>query len=310
MDVYNRTSSDEKYSAEDRREGLGNYLADLAKDYRRNKIEIFQIIEDTVNEILPKKVNEYVRKFAEFREFPDNTTVKFKVRNGKIKAVSVALGGSVRRTRLDNGGTFILNTSAIQAKVYEEYERIIGGLVNFNELINMVVDAIMEEILKRVYNALIGIFAKLPNANKHTSATLDKAELDKILNVVKAYGNPIIMGTPVALAQITLDSYASEADKNDIRNKGLLGIYKGCPVVEMPNSFEDTENTIKTFTDKYLFILPSSQERIVKVAMEGGLKTREREMEDWTTEYEAYQKVGVAVLAVNNIGMYEISGLS
>lgn len=309
MDAYYKRSSVEKYSAVERGEGLQNYLADLNKDYRNNKNEIFQIIEDTASAILPIKVNEIVRQFAEFKDFPDNTQVKFKVKNGKIKAVEVAVGGTVRRERIDKG-FFTLSTEAIQCKVYEEYERVIGGLVDWSELINMVVDAIMEAVMTKVYVALTGIFSKLPVANAHTSATLDKVELDKIINVIKAYGQPVIMGTPLAISQITLDQYATELDKLDIRNKGYLGQYKGCAVVEIPNSFTDETNTTKVFDDQYLFIIPAGQDKIVKVATEGGLKVREQNGQDWTVNFEAYQKVGVSVLAVNNIGMYKITNLA
>lgn len=309
LDVYYGRSSKEEYTPQERAEGFKNYLKDLNKNYRANKYEIFQILEDTINEILPKKVKEYVRTFAEFKEFDNNTTVKFRVKNGKIKAVAVALGGTVRRTRVDQG-SFEVKTEAIQAKIYEEYERVNGGLVDWAELVNMVIEAITEAILVRIYDALIGIWSKLPAVNKATMASFDKADFDAVLNVVKAYGSPVIMGTPLALAQIPLDASASEADKLDMRNLGRIGVYKGCPVVEMPNSFEDTENTIKTFSDKYIFIIPAGSEKVVKVALEGGIVTRETNREDWTTEFDAYQKVGVAVHAVNNIGMIEITDLA
>jgi hypothetical protein len=309
VDAYYKRTSTDKYTAEDRVEGLRTYLADLNKDYRNNKNEIFQIIEETVNEILPKKVNEIVRNFAEFKDFPDNTKVEFKVKNGKIKAVEVAVGGTVERQRVDKGW-FTVSTEAIQCKVYEEYERVIGGQVEWSELINMVIDAIMETILKKVYNALIGIYSKLPTPNAHTGNTFDAVEFDKIVNVIKAYGTPIIIGTPAGVATIPLTEYASEADKLDIRNKGYLGIYKGLSVIEIPNSFEDNDNAVKVFDDQYLFILPAGAERIVKVAMEGGLKVRDTNGQDWTVNFEAYQKVGVSVFAVNNIGVYKNTSLA
>jgi hypothetical protein len=309
VDAYYKKSSVAEYSAEDREEGLRNYLADLNKDYRNNKNEIFQIIEDTVNEILPKKVLDLVRDFAEFQTFNDNVTVKFKAKNGKIKATWVAIGGTVERNRVDKG-SFTVKTEAVQCKVYEEYERVIGGLVDWTSLINEVVNAIMEAIMRKVYQTLIGVYSKLPAVNAHTTPAFDGAEFTKVANVIKAYGNPVIMGTPLAVAQIPLDTYASEADKMDIRNKGFLGMYKGMSVVELPQSFEDETNLVKVFDDQYLFIIPAGAEKIVKVALEGGLKTRESNGQDWTVNFEAYQKVGVSTFAVNNIGMYKMTNLA
>jgi hypothetical protein len=311
VDVYYKKSTKEGYTAEQRAEGLRNYLADLNKDYRANKNEIFQIVEDTVNEILPKRVLDAVRNFAEFRQFDNNTTCRFKVKNGKIKAVSVAIGGTVRRVRVDKGW-FTMSTEAVMAKVYEEYERVISGQVDWNELINMVSDAINEAILVKIHQALVGIYASLPLANKHSSPSIEQAEFDKILNVVKAYGQPVIMGTPVALGQLPISypNNPSDADKNDIRNKGYVGMYKGAVCVELANSFEDANNAVKMFDDKYIFIVPAGGEKIVKVAMEGGLITRESNGQDWTVNFEAYQKVGVGIQAINNIGMYIVENLA
>lgn len=129
MDAYNRTSSNVEYTAEERGEGFQAYLQDLGKNYRMNKDEIFQIMEETASAILPRKVEDMVKQFAEFKNVDNNTTIKFKIRKGKIKAVEVALGGQVERQRIDNG-TLMLPTEAIECKVYEEFERVIGGYLS------------------------------------------------------------------------------------------------------------------------------------------------------------------------------------
>lgn len=175
---------------------------------------------------------------------------------------------------------------------------------------NMVIESIMEAIMKKVYDTLIALYSKLPTANVHKSSNLELSELDKIVSVIKAYGQPVIMGTGLAISQIKLDTNASEADKLDIRNKGYVGKYKGCPVVEILNSFEDEDNSVKTMSDKYLFILPSGQEKVIKVAMEGGLFLLDTVGKDRTVNFDGYQKVGVGTLAVNNVGMYQIESLT
>lgn len=305
VDAYFGKSSISKYTAEERKDGLQRYLEDLNKDFKRNKLDIYEIIEETVNAVLPIKVRDYVKNFAEYKTYGENVEIVFHNTNGKIKAVEVALGGHVERQRIDKG-SFTIKATALQAKVYEEYERVIGGQVDWNALINRVIDAIMEGILTKVYNSLMAIYSSLPNANKHQNATLDKAEFDKIISTVKAYsGKAIIMGTSLALSKIVLDQYASELDKEDIRNKGYLGLYKGCAVVEIPQSFEDESNTTKIFDEDFLFVLPSANEKLVLVALQGGIKTKDSEGADWTYNFEAYQKVGVAIKQVQHVGMYK-----
>lgn len=307
VDAYFHKSSNTKYSAEQREEGFFNILNDLNKDYRSNKEKIFTIVEETVSEVAPKVVLENIKRWAEFKTFGDNEEVKFLLKNGKIKAVEVALGGHVERHRIDKG-YFSIRSTAIQAKVYEEYERVIGGQVDWSELINLVIKAINDKILEMIYEAVEKLIDKVPKANKSKgTGTIVKKDFDKIVSVVKAYGNPVIMGTPLALSQLPIDvQMATELDKMDMRLKGYLGTYKGCPVVEIENSFEDGRNEKPVFDDTKLFIIPSGDERVVKVAMKGGMKLKTTEGADWTTNFEVYQKVGVAVLAVNHIGIYEI----
>jgi hypothetical protein len=156
----------------------------------------------------------------------------------------------------------------------------------------------------------MSLVSKVPTVNKHVEATnesFNEAELLRIVNIIKSYGNPVIIGTPQAVSQIPMNNTASQTDMDDLRNHGYIGIYRGTPVVEIPNSFEDKENTIPTLNDNFLFIIPSGQEKMIKVAMEGGLHTRSVQEGDWTYSFETYQKVGVSVFEVNNIGIYQMA---
>lgn len=306
VDVYNRKSSDERYSAEERANGLREYLKDLSKDYRNNKNQIFTIIEDTANTILPKKVGEIFNQFAEFKTVGDGETIRFRVKNGKIKAHVMAVGSVAERQRVDHG--FItIKAKSVQAKIYDEYDRFVSGLVDWTEMMNDVISAIMEEIYKMVQSAFEKMYANMPQTNTHTAPTLDEAEFKKLLSVVKAYGSPVIMGTPLAVAQLPLTANASELDKIDLRNLGRLGMYNGCPVIELPNSFEDESNTTPVLDDKNIYIIPSGAEKVIKVALEGGMHTRDTDGTDWTINFEAYQKVAVSILATNNIAVYRLA---
>lgn len=103
------------------------------------------------------------------------------------------------------------------------------GQVDWTALINMVSDAIMEIIMVKVYNALLGTYSKLPAINAHTGTVMDTPSFDALINVIKAYGTPIIIGTPLAVQQVPLNfpAFPSEQDKADIRSNGFLGMYKG-----------------------------------------------------------------------------------
>lgn len=196
----------------------------------------------------------------------------------------------------------------MQTAVYEEYERILTGEIDWREYINAVIVAIDEAVLEMVYEALRGVYDRMPQANKHGANAFDKTEFDKILNTVKAYGSkPIIFCPTEKLGDIPYSAdRPSDEDLSDLRNKGYIGMYRGCVVVELPNSFKDETNTEKVFEANEIFILPSSADaKVVAVALEGGLITKQTDMEDWTVNFEAYQKVAVSVMQVNHIGIFK-----
>ena len=314
VDAYNGTSTKADFSAEERQEGLRTLFADLAKEnggfaLPQNRELAFAIVTEAINQILPKDIKATFDNFVEFKTFGNNERPEFVVRNGKIKAFEVAVGGTVERQRID-GGKAILGETAIQTHVYDELERFINGDVDFTELINLAKDALIDKMYEKIVNVFKEAYDKFPDTNKAQSAGFDVKSFNKILNVVKAYGKPMIMGTPVALAEIPLEAQASEADKLDVRNKGYLGMYRGCKVIELENTFTDVSNTEKVLSDEYIYILPEGVDKPIKLALIGEAISRTNDNADWTQSYEVYQKLGVGLLALHNIGIYQNSSLA
>lgn len=306
-DAYKGISSDENYTAQERREGMNALLKEMAQDFRNNETKIYEIIEKIGTQELPQRIEDSIGRFTDAQPFGDGDKVEFILKNGKIKAVTVALGSTVKRQRVDNRKVPV-ETEAIQAKVYEHIKRVKAGLVDFVELTDDVLDAIEEVIYQKVFLAMTGAYATMPAANKHSDTTFTATEFDRILSTVKAYGNPVIFGTFAAVSTIPFDE--SDASKDDKRNQGYVGRYKGADVVAIANSFEDEENTIKTISDEYLFVVPAGKEKLVKLALEGGLNVRGEDGKDWTKNFEAMQEAGVAVLTVNNWGAYRNTSLA
>lgn len=306
-DSYRGTSSKAEYSAEERAEGAKKLLSELAKDYRANKNQIFAIIEQSLTEILPERLEATIGRFAEVKQFAEGDTPRFSVKNGKIKAYSVALGGSVRRSRKDKA-TITVETEATQVKVYEELSRVRAGLVDFNELINDALDALEEEFYNKIYTTLVGTYSVLPAANKATDTGVVESKLDKLIKVVASYGSPVIMGTRMGLSALP-EITAAEAD-SDIYNQGYLGKYKGTPIVELKNVVKDESNEEFVLDDRYLYVIPEGKDKIVKVAIEGDAYVRDKDGEDWTVNFESMVQNGTAVLQTNHFAIYDNAALA
>lgn len=307
VDSYRNVSTDPKYTAEERREGARELLADLAQDYRRNKIQIFEIIEQSLAEILPERINNTIGKFAEIQQFKAGNKPTFKVSNGEIKVYNVSLGGTVQRHRKTHD--FItIETEAIQGKVYEEMSRVRAGLVDFNELIDELLEKIEDALYDKIYAALIDTYGTLPDANKVSDTSIDEKELDRLIQIVGSYGNPIIMGTRMGLAELP-EIKSDEAD-SDIYNRGIYGKYKGVQVMEIKNVVADTSNSKFKLEDRYIYIIPEGKEKIVKVAIEDKAYVRDSEGEDWTVNFETVVQNGVAVLQTHHIGIVDVTSLA
>lgn len=307
VDGYRNVSSHKDYTAQERIEGSRLLLAELAKDYRNNKNQIFAIIERTITEVLPERLRETIGRFADIEQFAEGDTPRFNVKSGKITAYSVALGGTVARQRRSKK-TITIETEATQVKVYEELPRVRAGLVDFNELIDEALDALEEEFYNKIYLTLIGTYANLPSANKETDTTVVEAKIDKLIQIVSSYGTPIILGTRVGLA--TLPSIDSTEAKSDKYNQGYLGKYKGTPVVEMKNVVTDETNAAFALEDRYIYIIPEGKDKIVKVGIEGDAYVREENGQDWTVNFETLVQNGTAVLQNNFFAIYDNSSLA
>lgn len=307
VDSYRNISSNKDYTSEERREGARHLLTELAKDYRANKNQIFAIIERTITEVLPERLNETIGRFADIEQFAEGDTPRFAVRNGKIKAFNVALGGTVARQRRSKR-TITIETEATQVKVYEELPRVRAGLVDFNELIEDALDALEEEFYNKIYQTLVGTYAILPENNKETDTTVVEQKLDKLVQIVASYGAPIILGTRAGLAE--LPEITSDEANSDMYNQGFLGRYKGTPVVEMKNVVTDEANQEFLLEDRYLYIIPEGKDKIVKVGIEGDAYVREENGEDWTVNFETLVQNGTAVLQTNYFAIYDNTSLA
>lgn len=307
VDSYRNVSSNKDYTAQERREGARLLLAELAKDYRNNKNQIFAIIEKVLTEVLPERLESTIGRFAEIEQFAEGDTPRFAVRNGKITAFTVALGGTVQRMRRSKR-TITVETEATQVKVYEELPRVRAGLVDFNELIEDALDALEEEFYNRIYQALIGTYTALPQANKETDTSVVESKLDKLIQVVSSYGAPIILGTRVGLA--TLPEITADEANSDLYNQGYLGKYKGTPVVEMKNVVTDETNEEFVLEDRYIYVIPEGKDKIVKVGIEGNAYVREENGQDWTINFETLVQNGTAVLQTNYFAIYDNTSLA
>lgn len=317
--VYNK-SVPTNFSLDDMEGALRAKFRELAPNYntyRRNQLEIFELIQEVVDEVAPKRVREAIQQFADVRTYGQGEKARFKIKKGRNNVkrfiTKVGLGGVYERVRLDSD--FIdVTTHAYGGAAYVELEQFLDGTMDFTELIDLIIEGIEDAIYKEVQQALIATYGKLPTANKHESNDFDAAEMKRIINTVKAYGgNANIICTPEFAGTIEPNaSFIGDADKADMRNQGYIGRFHGANVIVMPQSFEDVNNETKIFDPQYAFVIPTggtADEKIVKVALEGQSIVKEVDNADSSMEFQIYKKLGTEVLNTNHFGIYHNKGI-
>ena len=290
--------------------------------YRKNKNILFEIMEETMNEVVPKEVISIVGQFAEIKNYPHGAKPEFKVKKGKLRARKFATrataSGVYEAFRLDTDivpvETFVIGDAA-----YIDFERFLAGIEDWADYMEALTDGIVTKIWNEVYNALI-VAANTVVVSENSTigvGTYDNTELLKIVRKVGAYGTPVIvataafvddMGPDVIVPGIasTTNSIYSPDDIDAIHNTGFIRIFRGTPVIVLPVSFTDVDNKTEIFEGKRAFVLPPDGQKVIKVAMEGGMIVRDWDNRDNSMEIQAYTKIGTAVLTGNNWGYYSL----
>lgn len=294
---------------EELRELAGTYSL-----YRENKNTIFALIEETIDDILPKKVMEQYSMFAEVKTFAQGDRPVFNRREGRRRAkqfvTRVGLAGIYEVFKLDKT-SFEVPTSAFGGAAQIGFEEFLDGKVDFAEVTEIIMEGLDEVVYEEIAKALVGGISQLPEANKKTHAGFDEAKLDQLVAVARAYGDPAIYCTYELAAKILpKDAWVSNEMKNERNAQGFVSQYKGNKIVVLPQSFTDETNSVKVIDPSYAWIIPTGgNDKPVKIAFEGQTIVDEYTNYDRSREIQVYKKLGVLAIMTNNICVYEDTSL-
>ena len=291
------------------RKELNEYAGTYAL-YRENKNMIFSLIEETIDLLLPKKVNENYGEFAETKVYAQGDKPIFTVKGNyhnraKQFITKVGLAGIYEVFKLGKERSFELQTSAWGGAAYIGFEEFLDGHVDFAEVTKIIMEGMDEFVYKEIAKALQSTISQLPEANRLTVAGFDEAGFDRLLSVAAAYGTPTIYCTyEFAVKMIPAEGWVSDAMRDEKWAKGYFANYKGYRVVILPQAFEDETNSRKVIDPGYVWIIPAGHEKPVKVAFEGNTIVDEWVNKDRSREIQVYKKGGVGVIATPDICVY------
>ena len=323
---------EEKYTSAEVSKAVAKEFRDLCgyvegkgcnyRTFKKNENLIFELIEETITEVLPPRVEAQYQQFAEVKTIPqgDRAVFRLKVtdaskRRAKTFVTRAGLAGRYETFMLD-GKELEVQTSAIAGAARIGFEEFLDGRWEFSEFTTLIMEGIDEYIYKTIMEELAALAAALPAKNKATGAGFVEDTFDDLLSAVDTYGKATIYCTQeFANKMIPSDARMSGDMKNRLWENGWLGNYKGHNVIVLAQSFTDTTNTTKVVNPQIAYMIPTGTAKPVKIVFEGQAQTRSVENnDDWSTDLQTYVKVGVGTIAQlegnHFIGAYTNSALS
>ena len=317
------------FSAQNVNDALRDELRALAgsiNEFQRNKHDIFDIIITAADEVVPKKVMDAVGIFADVVSVPQGQKILFKTKKGHARArkflTQVGLSGLYETFRLDSD-TFELQGMAVGGAARIDFERMLDGADTMADLMEIITTGLTDAVFVQIHKALRAAVetTNRPDTNLVIASTFDANEMQKLVNVVRAYGaGAVIFAPPEFVAAMGPDAIVPVGanyqgiyhpqDIDAIHNTGFITLFRGTPIVQMQQSFVDDNNNTTWVDPQIAYILPTGGEKVVKVGLEGQTQMWDFINPDQSIEIHTYKKMGSAILAYNNWAIYQNTGIA
>ena len=292
--------------------------ADVRRAIRRNQSLVFDIIEETVQNLLVTGWGNdpFFQKYVDQRNLALGDKNEFYSEDDSILSVMKVSGNhhDVVRQRLGAGKVQSISTYWCAVKVYAEFERVVTGAEEFAKFVTKMYEAYDRYVKNALYDAMVSYSTTLTGQFKKTGSVTTE-NLNALCELVStATGYPVmIMGTKTALSKVIAlqnGQYISEKMKDEHYRTGTLGMWEGKELVEIPQVFEKKVGAYK-IDNTLLWIMPVADIKFIKLVNEGDTQLRaitdKDENMDMTYEQEIMTKLGVATMLNSAFGVYDIT---
>ena len=279
------------------REEMNSLMGNGGHRFTANRELVYALLSEVVDDLLPKRVFDSMNRFAEIKNVADGDKVTFKRRKGNIRGrnfvTQVAHAGLYEVFRLDRE-VFDMPTTAYGAAVGLDLEEFLEGRIDFAELIQCITEGYEEILYKEILRHMVALNSNtiLPANNIYSVAGWSPRRFAALLGISSAYATPTIFTSYVVAAEMIPE--------------------EGANIVVLPHSFYNETNEAEAVTLPLgmAWILPDVDNKPVKIAFEGGMQTKEVDLDDWSKEMHFYKKMGTMLMANPAICIYENTALN
>lgn len=314
----------QNFSAQESNDTLRKAFADLMefslegtngvidrKTFRKHKAEIFEILEEIINETLQEGLRTQFDGFAEYRNLAWGDQNLFLVPANNIFRVALISdgNGNIRRQRLRDGSEFQISLDTYGIKIGEDFHRFLAGRVQWSELMGGIAESFKRDLTQRIYNAVYSSYGKY-NGTYHKSGTLTEDELITLAMHIEARtGEKVaVYGTKLALRKLA-PSNVTESMKDRRNEIGFYGTIAGIDLREIEQSHAyGTDNF--AIDNNMILVLPQNADKMVKVVNEGDAIIQDLAgglSADMMQEYFICNRFGVSVITTKVFGFVKLA---
>ena len=302
---------------------------DFHRAYSKHKEELYEIIEDSVDQYIKDSQDlksEFYKQFVEFKSEAIGDVNEFYIENDQDLIVSKLANSNwtIFKQRIDNGSIMSTSIQYIGLAIEEDYMRFISGRCDYPRMVMKMAKAIDDYLTQLAYDtfsmALTHALPIFQPAGAYNEELFNRTvQAVEAANGQEAY----ILGTETALRKIQAEtlsasSLMSNEMKNQVNSNGLLTVHNGKRCIVIPNGFKAGKLVKEVggkkvpdfiFDDDKVYIL-TGDEKPIKMFMESPEMNRDwtyKDNSDMTMGEELITGIG-ATLAYNKaFGVYTLS---
>lgn len=309
------------YSSRDVNDSLRNLFAELMelsvegtngkfeidrKTFRKHKIEIFEILEEIINETLQEGLKNQFDGFAEYRNLAWGDTNLFTVpANNNFRVALVSDGnGNIRRQRLQDGSEFSVSLDTYAIKIGEDFHRFLAGRVQWADLMAGIAESFQRDLTQRIHQAVMNSYGKYNSTYHQTVNLTEDALVELAMHIEARTGETVaVYGTKLALRKLAPSKITE--DMNNKRNSvGFYGEIAGIELREIKQSHKYGTDEF-AIDNNMVLVLPQNADKMVKVINEGDSIIQDQQAgttSDMMQEYFIANRFGIAIITSKVFG--------
>lgn len=281
------------------------------KAFRRNKVEIFELIEELVPAIVNEehRDSDFWQKYVDERNLSEGDSIEFDVQDNSLFVVSEIADGiaTPRRQRIVGNKTYTLNPVVHSIRMYDEFSRFMAGRINWLELCDKVAKSFDAQIWNDIYAVVGGIDTSSTGLTNTyiKSGTYDEETLMELIEHVEAANNAsaVIVGSKLALSKCK--GVLSDEAKSKMFSEGYYGNFNGTPMITLKQSHKaGTSDFVLPKDAIYVF---ASDDKFIKYVTRGETWINEKDVTanaDKTIEYLMEMEYAVGISVNGPLGKY------